>query len=234
MYICSFLLAPRWCFVFVFVPPCYCPPWPFNPFPLHPPTNIHTLFKSHLKCHSLWETACSDGINHIFHCIPTPLCFGLFYKVISFCILLIYVTHPPQKHMHAHTLLEATYRRPSYVSQHEDEYLLYTLQMPHRCEFYDTTQGLVNNCLFSNSSKNYIPGLDLPFASLVLMSTIIYLSPIGFLIRISNLTCPGDPWSFSLVSLPHLSKQVPFIAPFRPDLTVSLDLPFPHTAYQIH
>lgn len=88
--------------------------------------------------------------------------------------------------MHAHTLLEATYRRPSCVSQHEDEYLLYTLQMPHRCEFYDTTQGLVNNCLFSNGSNNYIPGLDLPFASLVLMSTIIYLSPIGFLIRISN------------------------------------------------
>ena len=128
MCICSVLAAPWWCFLFVFVPPCYCPAWPFNPFPLHQPIIIHILFKGHSKCHSLWETACSVGINHIFHCIPTPLCFGLFYSFsLLLCILFICVSHPPQKHTHAYTLWATSCRQSSYLSQHKDQYPLYTL-----------------------------------------------------------------------------------------------------------
>ena len=121
---CVYLFIPSssmMVFCICFVPPCYCPAWTFNPFPLHQPIIIHILFKGHLKCHSLWETACSVGINHIFHCIPTPLCFGLFYSFsLLLCILLICISHPPQKHTHTHTLLAASCRQPSYLSQHKD------------------------------------------------------------------------------------------------------------------
>ena len=109
MFICSFLPAPQWYFVFAFAPPCYCPQWTFNPFSLHPPTNIHTLFKGHLRCHSLWETDCSVGINHIVHYIPTPLCFGLFYKnFLLLCVLFMSVTHPRDTYVHTlcHKLLK--------------------------------------------------------------------------------------------------------------------------------
>lgn len=78
-----------------------CPHGTFSPFSLHPPTNIHTLFKGQLKCHSLWEIDCSVGINHIFHYIPIPLCFSLSYNYfLLLCVLFMSVTHPRDTSMH--------------------------------------------------------------------------------------------------------------------------------------